>query len=103
VAVLLVNPCGVLGQDRWFARDKAQHFGVTAGIAAAGYALASPLSKRTRWRVVVGTGAGIGTAAGKELRDRSVHGRGSWRDFAWGAIGTTSGVLIMRLVDKAIH
>lgn len=103
VAALLVNPGVVLGQDRWLSSDKAQHVGATAGIAAAGYALASPIARRARWRVVIGVGAGIGTAAGKELRDRSAHGHGSWRDFTWGAIGTTSGVLIVRLIDKAIH
>lgn len=77
LVALLVTPCSVAGQDRWLARDKAQHFGTTAGIAAGGYVLASPMIKRPRWRMLIGVGAGVGAAAGKELRDRSAHGQPS--------------------------
>jgi uncharacterized protein YfiM (DUF2279 family) len=87
-------------EDKWFARDKAKHFGAAAGIAAGGYAIAVPLTGKRRWRLVLGTSAGLGAGAAKELRDRR-HGQPSWRDFTWSAAGTAAGVLVAWIVDKA--
>lgn len=99
VVALLATPRGVRAQDRWLAADKAKHFGATTAIAAGGYGLAAPVTKQPRWRIIIGTSAGIGSATAKELWDRS-HGDPSWRDFTWGAAGTTAGVLIARAIDK---
>ena len=99
---LILTPGSAIAQDKWFAADKAKHFGAGAGIAAGGYAIAVPLTRKTRWRVVLGTSAGLSAAAGKELRDRD-RGKGSWRDFTWSAAGTAAGVLIAWAIDKAAN
>lgn len=99
LAALFAVPRPAGAQDRWLGADKARHFGATTAIASGGYAMAAPATKWGKWRMAIGTSTGIGAAAGKELWDRS-HGDASWRDFAWGAAGTTAGVLIARAVDK---
>ena len=99
VAVLLW-PNLANAQDKWFAADKAKHFGAGAAISGGGYAAAMPLTERSRWRITIGTTAGIAAASAKELRDRR-RGSGSWRDFAWTAGGTASGVFIAWIIDKA--
>jgi uncharacterized protein YfiM (DUF2279 family) len=100
IIALLAGPPVAAAQDRWLGRDKAKHFGAMAAIGAGGYALATPLTEQDGWRMVIGTTAGIGAAAAKEVWDRS-HGNASWRDLAWGAAGTTAGVLIARTIVKA--
>jgi uncharacterized protein YfiM (DUF2279 family) len=97
---LVITPRLAFAEDRWLARDKAKHFGAAAGIAAGGYAIAVPLTEKRRWRLVLGTGAGLGAGAAKELRDRR-HGQPSWRDFTWSAAGTAAGVFVAWIVDKA--
>jgi len=100
ILILLVVPRGVAAEDKWLAADKAKHFGAGAGIAAGGYAGSTLVTRKKGWRVVLGTGAGLGAAAGKELYDRR-HGTPSWRDFTWSAAGTAAGVFIAWAVDKA--
>ncbi len=100
IVALLFAPTTAAADDKWFAADKAKHFGAGAGVAAGGYALAIPLTRQRRWRIVLGTTAGIGAAAGKELRDRR-RGDPSWRDFTWSAAGTAAGVLAAWIIDKA--
>lgn len=97
--VLLLPPSLLSAQDRWFGRDKMQHFAATAAIGGGGYALAASFTPRTRSRVVSGLTAGIGVAAAKELRDRK-GGDPSWRDFVWGVAGTSAGVLIAHGIAK---
>ena len=100
IVALLLWPSPVIAQDKWLAADKAKHFGAGAAVSGGGYAAAVPLTARTRWRITIGTTAGIAAGAGKELRDRR-RGAGSWRDFAWTAGGTASGVVIAWIIDKA--
>jgi uncharacterized protein YfiM (DUF2279 family) len=98
--LVITTPRLAFAEDKWWARDKAKHFGAGAGIAAGGYAAAVPLTDKKRWRIVLGTGAGLGAGAAKELRDRR-HGQPSWRDFTWSAAGTAAGVLVAWIVDRA--
>jgi uncharacterized protein YfiM (DUF2279 family) len=98
--VVLACPGRVVAQDKWFAADKAKHFAAGAALSGAGYAAAAPVTKRRGWRVAIGTSVGLAAAGGKELRDRRRRG-GSWRDFAWTAGGTASGVLVAWIIDKA--
>ena len=86
-------------QDRWTGRDKAKHFGAGAGIGGGSYAIAIPFTRSTGWRIAIGTSAGIGAGAAKELTDRS-RGTPSWRDFTWAAAGTAAGVLVAWTIDK---
>lgn len=100
VIALVACPTHAIAQDQWLAADKAKHFGAGAAIAGTSYAVAAPLTRRTRWRVLLGTTAGLGAGAAKELRDRR-RGGGSWRDYAWTAGGTAAGTFVAWVIDKA--
>ena len=88
-------------QDKWFAADKAKHFGAGAALAGGAYAVSVPVTKRKGWRIAIGTTVGLAAAGGKELRDRSRKRSASWRDIAWTAGGTATGVLLAWVIDKA--
>jgi uncharacterized protein YfiM (DUF2279 family) len=96
---ILCTSAATGAQDKWTGADKAKHFGAGAAIAAGGYALVVPVTRRTGWRIGIGAAVGIGAGAGKELADRS-RGTPSWRDFSWAAAGTAAGVLVAWTVDK---
>jgi len=98
---LLALPESSSAQDKWFAKDKAAHFSVGIGLSLGGYAGTALMSDSERARVFMGLGAGLGSAAAKELWDRSHSGTPSWRDFAWSAIGTAAGVTVAWLIDRA--
>jgi uncharacterized protein YfiM (DUF2279 family) len=100
IVSLLACPRPVLAQDEWFAADKAKHFAGGAAMGGGGYAISVPLTTRKRWRILLGTTAGLGVGTAKELRDRR-RGRGSWRDFAWTAGGTAAGTFAAWVIDKA--
>jgi putative lipoprotein len=84
--------------DPWFARDKALHFDVSAGIAAAGYGIgAGWLFPDARWKALAfGGGLALAAGAGKELLDatHAFGGDPSWKDFTWDVIGTVAGLAI---------
>lgn len=89
--------------DPWFGRDKALHFGVSAGIAGAGYGLSALGTDDIRIRIAFGAGAGIVVGAVKELVDMTGVGDPSWKDFAWDVIGTAVGVGIAISIDLAVR
>ena len=101
IIALLACPGSAFAQDKWFAADKAKHFGAGAALAGGAYAVSVPVTKRKGWRIAIGTTVGLAAAGGKELRDRRRKGSGSWRDIAWTAGGTASGVLLAWVIDKA--
>ena len=101
IVALLACPEWAFAQDKWFAADKAKHFGAGAALAGGAYAVSLPLTTRRGWRVTIGTSVGLAAGAGKEFRDRRRKGSGSWRDFAWTAGGTATGVLVAWVIDKA--
>ena len=88
--------------DPWFARDKALHFDVSAGLAAAGYGLSAGWLVDARWKALaIGGGVALAAGAGKELLDAThvLGGDPSWKDFTWDAVGTVAGLLIAWGVD----
>jgi putative lipoprotein len=85
--------------DEWWAEDKALHFGVSAGLGAGGYALASLHWDRPWQRALVGATFSLSLGAAKELWDLSGHGDPSWKDLAWDGIGTSVGVGLALGVD----
>jgi putative lipoprotein len=88
--------------DPWFARDKALHFDVSAGIAAAGYGVSAGWLVDARWKALaIGGGVALAAGAGKELLDAThvLGGDPSWRDFTWDVIGTVAGLAIAWGVD----
>lgn len=85
--------------DPWFGRDKALHFGVSAALAAGGYAASSPwLDSRTE-RAIAGSAFSLTLGASKELWDLAGHGDPSWRDFTWDVVGTAVGVALAVSID----
>jgi putative lipoprotein len=88
--------------DPWIARDKALHFDVSAGLAAAGYGVSAGWVVDARWKALaLGGGVALAAGAAKELADATgiIHGDPSWRDFAWDAIGVAAGLAIAWSVD----
>jgi putative lipoprotein len=88
--------------DDWWGRDKALHFGVSAGLGAAGYGASSLLFERRLERAAGGAVFSLTLGAAKELHDLSGSGDASWKDFTWDVAGTAVGVGIALLVDLAL-
>ena len=107
LTALLVALAGSRAQaadgDAWFARDKALHASAGAAIGAGGYAGSALVFSGTRARVTSGLALALGAGAAKEWSDRGGRGTPSWRDFAWDAVGATTGVTIAWLIDRAVH
>lgn len=103
-ATLLISlPAAAADPDPWFGRDKALHFGLSAGIAAVGYTAAAAFSDSPTRRALAGGGLALAAGIGKELFDLSGHGDASWRDLTWDVIGSTTGVGLSLFVDWLIR
>ena len=85
--------------DPWFGTDKALHFGVSAALAAGGYAASSPWLESRTERAVAGGAFSLTLGASKELWDLAGHGDPSWRDFTWDVVGTAVGVALAVGID----
>jgi len=95
-------PAQASNDDPWWGRDKALHFGVSAGLGASGYAVSSLVLESRLDRVAAGAAFSLTLGAGKELYDLSGGGDASWKDFTWDVAGTSVGVGIALLVDLMI-
>ncbi|HLK36621.1 MAG TPA: hypothetical protein VKU41_07695 [Polyangiaceae bacterium] len=101
-ANLAVTHIAAADADPWIARDKAFHFDVSAGVAAAAYAASAAWLVDARWKALaIGGGVALAVGAGKEAVDAThvFGGDPSWRDFAWDAIGTVAGLALAWGVD----
>jgi len=87
--------------DPWFGPDKALHFGVSAGIAGAGYLLSYPwLPENEVGRLIVGGSAALAAGVAKELFDLTTGpGRPSWKDLTWDVAGTAAGLAVTWWLD----
>ena len=86
-------------EDGSWGRDKALHFGVSAGLGATGYGLSS-LVLKPRWqRAASGAGFSLSLGAAKEIMDMHGTGTASERDMAWNVVGTATGVGLAWLAD----
>jgi putative lipoprotein len=86
-------------KDRWFARDKYEHF-VLSTFYSAGTTLIAhrhfDLSKSKA--PVVGFGFSISIGAAKEVFDATSHkGTASSKDFIWDIAGALAGALVVGL------
>jgi alcohol dehydrogenase, propanol-preferring len=100
VATFSPGPVKAADPDPWLGRDKALHFGFSAGIAIAGYATAAIVVENRRWRLSAGGGLAIAAGVGKEVADHYGQGDASVRDFAWDLVGTVAGLGLAWLVDR---
>lgn len=86
--------------DRWLARDKYEHFAVSAfystGITIASHRHFSHSEDTSR---IIGFSVTLSLGAGKELADyKTPGGVPSLKDFVWDIAGTLTGMLIFGLV-----
>ena len=89
--------------DDWWGRDKALHFGVSAGLAAGGYTVGAAAFD-ARWKALA-LGGGVSAAAGigKEALDLTGYGDPSWKDLTWDAIGIVTGLALAWTVDALVR
>lgn len=104
--LLLVSPDAaaagpVADPDPWLATDKALHFGVSAGIASASYAVSAAVFDARGHALLVAGGVTLAAGAGKELLDFAGFGTPSWKDFAADVAGTLVGLAIAWSIDLA--
>jgi putative lipoprotein len=103
LAMLLASGrAGADDQDLWFARDKAFHFDVSAGIAAASYGASAAWLVDARWKALaIGGGVAVAAGAAKELVDATgiFGGDPSWKDFTWDVVGAVAGLALAWGVD----
>ncbi len=99
---LASRPAAASYADPWFGPDKAVHFGLSVGLAAAGYAAVSPWLAGRNERALAGAAFSLSLGAGKELWDLTGHGDPSWRDFSWDVLGTAVGVALAVGVDALV-
>jgi putative lipoprotein len=85
--------------DSFWGPDKALHFGVSAGLAAGGYAGSALLWQKPWQRALAGATLSLSAGVAKELWDLSGHGDPSFKDLAWDGIGTGVGVALATAID----
>ena len=103
-AMTIAVPCRADGDsDRWFAKDKALHFGMSAGVAGATYGVSAPHFGNRYAPLLIGAGVGVLAGASKEVWDASGYGTPSWKDAAWDAMGIATGLLIAWTLDMLVR
>lgn len=100
---LLARPARASDPDPWFARDKALHFGISAGLAAGTYAGAAALFESRGHALLAAGGVTLAVGAGKEIADLAGYGTPSWKDFAWDVAGTLVGLGVAWGIDLALR
>lgn len=102
-ALLASGSARATDPDPWLGRDKVLHFGVSTGLAGAGYGFSAIGTDDIRLRIAFGAGTGIVLGAAKEILDLAGFGTPSWKDFTWDLIGTAVGVGIAVSIDLAVR
>jgi putative lipoprotein len=88
--------------DPWLGPDKALHFGASAALTGAGYAVGVTLTESRPLRVVLGVSVGVAAGVSKELYDAAGGGDPSARDLAWDALGVVTGALVAYAIDRLV-
>src|SRR5205823_2549425 len=103
-AILLSAPLArAADDDPWLGRDKALHFGVSAGIAAGGYAAGAAIFDARGHALLFGGAIAAGCGIAKETADLAGFGDPSWKDLAWDGIGTVVGLAVAWGVDLLVR
>jgi putative lipoprotein len=102
VALLLASQARAQDQDPWFGRDKALHFGVSAGLAAGIYFATALETDHVRTRAAAAIILTLTAGVMKEAWDLAGPGDASWRDLTWDFVGTMTGVLFAYGIEWAI-
>jgi putative lipoprotein len=102
-ASLLVPQVAAADEDDFWGRDKALHFGVSVALASGTYAVSASFFEARYPPLLLGAGVSLGLGVGKELADLAGLGTPSWKDLAWDAIGTVTGLVLAYGIDLAIR
>jgi putative lipoprotein len=89
--------------DPWLGRDKALHFAASSTVAAGGYAVGAAVFDARGHALIFGGALATAAGIGKELLDLAGLGDPSWKDLAWDAIGTTTGLAIAWGMDLLVR
>jgi putative lipoprotein len=89
--------------DPWLGKDKALHFGVSAGIAAGGYAAGAAIFDARGHALLFGGGIAAACGIAKETADLAGFGDPSWKDLTWDGIGIVVGLAVAWGVDLLIR
>ncbi len=93
---------GIPSGDDWFGQDKALHYGVSVGLAGAGYAGGALLFDTPEARWLSGAGVALGAGVAKELYDAGRGSFFSFKDLTWDVLGTASGLALSWAVDRLL-
>lgn len=78
--------------DSWFARDKAYHFGISAGVSAGIATVALNNGQSDAEAMVYAVAFTMPLGVGKEVYDREIKKTyWSWKDLAWDFAGALAG------------
>lgn len=102
VALTLSRPAHA-DPDPWIAKDKALHFGVSAGIAAGSYAVSASFFEARGHALLTAGGVTLAIGACKELADLAGYGDPSWKDFVADIAGTAVGLAIAWSIDLLVR
>jgi putative lipoprotein len=91
---------GPSSRDDWFSQDKFLHFGVSAGLAGAGYTSGALLFDAPHARWLTGAGVALGVGLGKELYDAGRGSIFSWKDLSWDVLGTGTGLALSWAIER---
>lgn len=81
--------------DRWFARDKAQHFFMAAFIQTSAFGALRTVGLSRGASIAGATAATSAVSVGKELWDRTHHGDPSLKDLTWDALGMAAATTLI--------
>ena len=90
------------GTDSFLGKDKAEHFALSAGLAAAGYGGGALVFDSHEARLLTGAGFALTLGAAKEIDDLYGPGVASWADMAWNVIGTAAGLAAAYGIDRLV-
>jgi putative lipoprotein len=97
------SPARAADRDPWFGKDKALHFGVSAGIAATSYTAGAIVFDARGHALLAAGGFTLAVGAGKELLDLAGYGDPSWKDFVADVAGTIAGLAVAWSVDLLVR
>lgn len=90
--VFVATEARAADDDPWFGDDKLLHYGVSAGIAGAGYVTGALLLGTRADGLALGAGMAAIAGVSKEVADYFGPGNASWKDLAWDGLGIVTGL-----------
>ncbi|WP_426745400.1 hypothetical protein VZQ01_30830 [Myxococcus faecalis] len=102
VALLASPVASAASGDDWLGPDKPKHFAACFVLAGVGYGAGALLFEPPEARLWTGAGLAMGVGVGKELYDLGRGTTFSFKDLAWDAAGTATGLGVSWLVDRLL-